>query len=140
MNQRRQWQARTTGMSQDPYQFFPSSQFNQQQNPGTPWKNQPPFSTWPSQPLSMPPLATSILSRKRLAKFFFLSSILAKNPYSSQWPASTSQNPNWSQNKQRPLGITNSPMGTSPQCQPTLPAPYPLSLNSQPPIRPQLPA
>ena len=37
MDQRQQWQARPPGMSQDASQFFPSSQFNQQQNPGAAW-------------------------------------------------------------------------------------------------------
>lgn len=51
-----------------------------------------------------------------------------------------SQNPNWSSNWQRPLGITNPPMGMGPQPQPILPAPYPFHKNPQPLMCPQLPA
>ena len=36
--------------------------------------------------------------------------------------------------------MTNLPMGTGAQTQPTLPAPYPIQPNPQPIIRPQLPA
>ena len=60
------------------------------------------------------------------------------NPYQSQWPTSTSQNLNQSTNWQRLLGISNTPMGTGPQPQPTLLAPYPLQKNPQPLMRPQL--
>lgn len=61
------------------------------------------------------------------------------NLYQSEWPASTSQNPNWSTNWHRPLGISNVPLGMGPQPQPALLAPYTLQQNSQPLLRPQLP-
>lgn len=59
------------------------------------------------------------------------------NPYQSQWPTSTSQNPNWSLNWQWLLGISNAPMGTSPQPEPSLSPPYTLQQNPQPLMCPQ---
>jgi hypothetical protein len=41
----------------------------------------------------------------------------------------TTQNPNWNQNWQRPMGINNQPMGMAPQTQPTLQAPLQLPQN-----------
>lgn len=39
LNQRRQWQARQTGMPTDPSLFFPPSQYNSQQYSGVAWQN-----------------------------------------------------------------------------------------------------
>jgi hypothetical protein len=52
----------------------------------------------------------------------------------------TTQNPNWNQNWQCPMGINNQPMGMAPQTQPTLQAPLQLPQNLQSQLRPQLPA
>jgi hypothetical protein len=64
----------------------------------------------------------------------------SNNPYPSQWPNTTAQNPNWNQNWQRPMGINNQPMGMAPQTQPTLHAPLQLPQNPQSQLHPQLPA
>jgi hypothetical protein len=61
------------------------------------------------------------------------------NSYPSHWSSMTSQNPNWNQNCQHPMGITNQPIWMAPQTQPTLQAPLQLPQNPQPPLRPQLP-
>jgi hypothetical protein len=52
----------------------------------------------------------------------------------------TTQNPNWNQNWQHPMGINNQPMGMAPQTQPMLQAPLQLPQNLQSQLHPQLPA
>lgn len=84
-------------MSQDASQFFPSSQFNQQQNPGAAWQGQLSYSNWKPQPFPMTFWSTqSFLGNGWSNSPFTL--VWQGNPYQSQWPASTSQNPNWSTN------------------------------------------
>lgn len=59
----------------------------------------------------------------KLTMLFTFWKNLASNPYPSQWASSTSQNPNWSQNLQHPMGMKNLPMGMGYQPQPTLRGP-----------------
>ena len=125
MNQRRQWQAKPTSMSQDALKFFPSSQFNQHQNLGAAWQGQSLYLNWQSPPFLMTSWPTqSFLGNGWPNSPFTL--VWQVNRYQSQWPTSTSQNLNWSTNWQRPLGISNVPLGTGPQPQPALSAPYTL--------------
>ena len=46
MKQRRQWQAKPIGISQDTSQFFHSSSFNQQKNLRAAWQGQSPYLNW----------------------------------------------------------------------------------------------
>lgn len=86
----------------------------------TPWSTQSfPGNGWPNSPFTL---------------------VWQGKPYQSQWSTSTSQNTNWSTNWQRPLGISNTPIGIGPQPQSALSAPYPLQQNPQPLMHPQLPA
>jgi hypothetical protein len=143
MAQCRQWQARPPGMLQDPSSFF-SGQYNQQHNSGNTWQGQPfanptwksqqyPTAPWPNQPVANP-----TWPNLQYPTPFWQNS--NNNPYPSQWTSTTAQAPNWNQNWQCPMGLTNQPMGMAPQAQPTLQAPLQLPQNPQPQMCPQLPA
>jgi hypothetical protein len=130
-------------MLQDPSSFF-SGQYNQQHNSGNTWQGQPfanptwksqqyPTAPWPNQPVANPTWPNLQYSTP-----FWQNS--NNNPYPSQWTSTAAQAPNWTQNWQCPMGLTNQPMGMVPQAQPTLQAPLQLPQNPQPQMRPQLPA
>jgi hypothetical protein len=155
MAQHRQWQNRPPNTLQDPSSFF-SGQYNQQQAPGSTWQGQsftnqnwqpqqyPPANpTWKNQPAANPawqnqPTAISTWPNSQYPTSSWKNS--NNNIYPSQWPNMTTQNPNWNQNWQHPMGINNQPMGMAPQTQPTLQAPLQLPQNPQSQLRPQLPA